>query len=383
MSCWPTKRLCEIAEVKAGFAWKSNAFSEDSKAGPPIIRIQNLGLNENAALVYYKGVIEPGYWIEEDDLLVSLSGSFKVCRWNGPKALLNQRIVVIRPNGQLNRDFAFYQITQRLNEISQAAVGIAVTNASMGTVRDMIFSVPPMAEQERIVKLLDEADEMRKLRAQVDQRTAALIPALFHEMFGDPAVESNRWPVVSLGQACEFIGGASLPAGVPFAGQPDGLLLLKVGDMNAVGNETFIGTSREWTNAEISTYSRAKKGTVIIPKRGCAIATNKKRMLLRDALLDPNLMGIYPDGEKLTASYLYEWFRLFDLTRITTGSAVPQLNKQDLSPLKIAVPPLSIQNEFADKVTEIRELEAAQSSSCQRLDDLFQSLLHRAFNGEL
>ena len=46
--------------------------------------------------------------------------------------------------------------------------------------------VPPLAEQERIVKLLDEADELRKLRAQADRRTADLIPALFHEMFGDP-----------------------------------------------------------------------------------------------------------------------------------------------------------------------------------------------------
>ena len=46
--------------------------------------------------------------------------------------------------------------------------------------------VPPLAEQERIVKLLDEADELRKLRAQADRRTADLIPSLFHEMFGDP-----------------------------------------------------------------------------------------------------------------------------------------------------------------------------------------------------
>ena len=46
--------------------------------------------------------------------------------------------------------------------------------------------VPPLAEQERIVKLLDEADDLRKLRAQADRRATALIPALFYEMFGDP-----------------------------------------------------------------------------------------------------------------------------------------------------------------------------------------------------
>jgi type I restriction enzyme S subunit len=54
--------------------------------------------------------------------------------------------------------------------------------------------VPPLAEQERIVKLLDEADELRKLRAQADDRTAVLIAALFDEMFGNPATNPKGWP---------------------------------------------------------------------------------------------------------------------------------------------------------------------------------------------
>lgn len=53
--------------------------------------------------------------------------------------------------------------------------------------------LPPIAEQERIVKLLDEADELRKLRAQADRRTATLIAAFFHEMFGDPDANPHGW----------------------------------------------------------------------------------------------------------------------------------------------------------------------------------------------
>ena len=108
MTRWPTKRLCDLADVNAGFAWKSACFSENPDAGPPIIRIQNLGSNDNAVFAYYTGEVEPGYWVDEGDLLVSLSGSFKICRWQGPKALLNQRIVVIRPGQQLDRDFLFF-----------------------------------------------------------------------------------------------------------------------------------------------------------------------------------------------------------------------------------------------------------------------------------
>jgi len=51
--------------------------------------------------------------------------------------------------------------------------------------------------------------------------------------------------------------------------------------------------------------------------------------------------------------------------------------------LIVPIPPLPLQKEFARRVTEIRKLEASQTASRQRLDALFQSMLHRAFNGEL
>lgn len=54
-----------------------------------------------------------------------------------------------------------------------------------------------------------------------------------------------------------------------------------------------------------------------------------------------------------------------------------------LAGLVVPVLPLPLQKEFAQRVTEVRELEAVQVANRQRLEALFQSLLHRAFNGEL
>lgn len=379
MSRWPTKQLRDLAETVMGQAPPGSECNFDRR-GIPFVKAGEFG--ESRPLIR-EWTTRPLKFAKSSDVLVCVVGATCGKLNLGADCAIGRSVAAIRPDELLlNQRFlyAFLQgWTLRLRSGSQGSAQGVIT-------RDMLHIIPiptpPLAEQERIANLLDEADELRKLRTQADRRTDDLIPALFHEMFGAPTEESKQWPMVCLGQVCEFIGGASLPTGVPFVGQTDGLLLLKVGDMNESGNETFITTSREWTALDISTSSRAKKGTVIIPKRGGAIATNKKRMLLRAALLDPNLMGIYPDDEKLTADYLYEWFRLFDLTKITSGSAVPQLNKQDLSPLKIAIPPANIQNEFVQRVNEIRDMEAVQSSSRQRFDALFQSMLHRAFNGE-
>ena len=64
-------------------------------------------------------------------------------------------------------------------------------------------------------------------------------------------------------------------------------------------------------------------------------------------------------------------------------TALPILKKSLFAQIRIPVPPLSLQNEFAQRVKELREMESAQAASRRRLEALFQSMLHRAFNGEL
>ena len=67
----------------------------------------------------------------------------------------------------------------------------------------------PCAEQHRIVRLLDAAEELRRLRRQADRRTAELVPAIFHEMFGDPATNPKGWPIRQLGKSVELVSGGT------------------------------------------------------------------------------------------------------------------------------------------------------------------------------
>lgn len=120
-----------------------------------------------------------------------------------------------------------------------------------------------------------------------------------------------------------------------------------------------------------------------MPKRGGAIGTNKKRITTRPTILDPNLMAIAPRDSVVNLSYLYHWFMRFDLASISSGSSVPQLNKQDLAPLKIQVPPLALQHTFATRVQAVESLKATHRAALADLDALFASLQHRAFSGVL
>ena len=83
--------------------------------------------------------------------------------------------------------------------------GAANMSISIDRLATVPVEFPQLLEQERIVQLLDEADELRKLRAQADQRTDALIPSLFHEMFGDTGCRNQRWPETALSDLCSNV----------------------------------------------------------------------------------------------------------------------------------------------------------------------------------
>ena len=234
-----------------------------------------------------------------------------------------------------------------------------------------------LGQQRRIASLLDEADAIRtKRRAQL-AHLDELPQVLFHGMFGgEPGT-------TTLAEVASFFGGSSLPPSIPFDGQAGGSLLTKVSDMNLSGNETRIHRTVGWTSQPTARASTVPAGAVVLPKRGAAIATNKKRITTRQSALDPNLMGVMPNTDKALTDYLFEWFRSFNLSSITSGSSVPQLNKKDLSPLALPLPPLAEQRVFSEKLTAIDAERDRVARALDADDELFAALQHRAFRGEL
>ena len=73
--------------------------------------------------------------------------------------------------------------------------------------------------------------------------------------------------------------------------------------------------------------------------------------------------------------------RLAEMARGAVGQA--NINAKELRSIRLPVPPLRLQEEFAKHISEVRELEIQQTTARQQLDDLFKSMLHRAFSGEL
>ncbi|WP_327023425.1 restriction endonuclease subunit S [Micromonospora sp. NBC_01739] len=177
----------------------------------------------------------------------------------------------------------------------------------------------------------------------------------------------------------EFFAGSSLPEGEPYGGQDGGYFLLKVSDMNLPGNEVTITHAKEWSTSPGARSATCPAGSIVIPKRGGAIATNKKRLITRPSVLDPNLMAAWPHPDVVDLRFLHQWFLTFDLASIASGSSIPQLNKRDLSPLPFPLPPIEEQHRIAEVLDRADELRAKRREALAQLDDLALGIFLETF----
>ncbi len=245
------------------------------------------------------------------------------------------------------------------------------------------------AEQRRIVARIEalfaELGECRRLHGEIVADTGRLMDAVLREKFGDISGDISQ-----LGDECDILGGGTLPEAeedVPFE---EAILLLKVAELNRPENTPAITTAQRVisrSTASIRGYRIISPDSIILPKRGGAIATNKKRLLTRPAILDPNLMGITPKSQRLLSEFLLSWFETFDLKTISSGSTVPQLNRRDLLPILLPIPSEYTQQQVVASANQIRqEIDDMQVINIQNstfLTGMEQAILSRAFRGEI
>ena len=238
------------------------------------------------------------------------------------------------------------------------------------------ISLPPLDVQRRIAESLDKVSELITLRKTQLEKLDELVKARFVELFGDQESNPFGWEQCSIGECCTLKSGTSLPAEVENEG--GSIPYVKVGDMNYPGNERYITTSSRYVSEETAGKGLFEVGSVLFPKRGGAIGTNKKRMTKLPVCADLNVMGVSSNG-KLLPEYLFAYFDLIDLGALADGSSVPQINNKNIAPLVICLPPMELQKHFAAFVEQTDKSKVIIQQSLDTLETLKKSLMQEYF----
>lgn len=206
------------------------------------------------------------------------------------------------------------------------------------------FELPDMDKQRELATLLWAMDETKKSYQKLIAATDELVKSQFMEQFGDPKSNPLSWPTATIGEICDIKSGTTLPAAKENEGGE--IAYIKVADMNMPGNEKYITTSTKFVSAATAGNGVFPIGTVVFPKNGAAVATNKKRITHVPTCVDLNTMGVTP-RIKIDEQYLYLWFQLLDLDSISLVSAIPQISAKTMGAQVIMLPPLDLQKQFA------------------------------------
>ena len=153
---------------------------------------------------------------------------------------------------------------------------------------------------------------------------------------------------------------------------------VRVSDMNIPENKLYIETSKTFVDRKNCINSIFPTGSIIFPKRGGAILTNKRRIVKKEICCDLNIMGAIP-GEKVNSLFLYYYLLSKDFGILYNGSAVPQINNGDIEPLLFPLPPLSEQHSIVSyldaKCEKIDEWVTKKQKEVEHLQELKQRVI--------
>jgi type I restriction enzyme, S subunit len=345
---------------------------------------------------------KPEQFLQINDILISTANSKVLV---GKSCLVYQLpfectfgafVTVFRPNEAIEpyflaqwlrtpavKDF-FYKMSSETTNISNLRVGELLA-------LEIPFPLP--LEQRRITEILRWADDLRRLRRQANGQAKELLPALFNEMFGDPATNPKGWSVVELDEVFAK-DRASVQTG------PFGSALKKneyvesgipVWGINNIHENEFVEEGSLFiTEAKyqgLREYS-VESGDVLISRAGTVGRMCVARPHQRPSIIGTNLVRVALDHSMMTPEYLTTIFTFFpnslgSLRASSDDTAYSFVNPKVLRSLKMPLPPLALQEEFVQCLKQIRETRAQQVKSEFQFNTLFQSLLAQAFSGEL
>lgn len=385
---WETKSLKEVSGFQGGSQPPKSQFINEPREGyVRLLQIRDFKRDDKAV---YIPIAKNNRSCTDDDIMIGRYGASVGQIHRGKSGSYNVALIKTIPNNELiDQDYFYHYLTSDL--FQKPLMSVADRSAQAGFSKDDIANfqvpLPPLPEQKHIVAILDEAFAGIDTAIANTEKNLANARELFESYLNAIFTkQGDGWHEASIEEVCILKSGTTVKKELEMSSGD--VAYIKVADMSLTGNEEEIrGSSRFLSGSNINEKSIFPIGTTIFPKRGGAIATNKKRLTAIPVCADLNIMGVIPT-ELLLPKFLYFYFLNIDMAKLSSGTSIPQINNYDIAPLRIAYPEsLEVQGKLIQSLEDLylqtSNLKNIYQQKLDSLNELKQSLLQKAFSGEL
>lgn len=267
------------------------------------------------------------------------------------------------------------------DSLCSGATQKAIKNESIKRIE---IPVPPFDIQKKIVSILEKTENLKEKRKKASEETDKIIQSIFYEMFGNPTKNEKNWSIKKLDEVCDYLSDGShftpkfVENGVPFItvrNLDNGKL--DFNNCSFISKEDFLRLKKNCNPI---------KGDVLFSKDGtvgkvAVINFNKEYIILS------SLAIIRSNKSEINPTYLGELLKNKSILKqaldLKSGSAIRRIIVRDIKKIKIFVPPIKLQNKFAEYIEKIEQIQIHQQKSEQEINILFDALMQKTFNGEL
>jgi type I restriction enzyme S subunit len=373
---WVQTPIGDVAQVLSGFAFKSELFNKTE--GIPLIRIRDLPKGDSTEALY-SGSYEDRYVVKKGDFLIGMDGEFHCYEWNGPDALLNQRVCRIQ-DFKLSiviPRYIYFAVNQYLDKIEQETGYTTVKHISAKQVLGITIPLPPLPEQKRIVDLISSVDSYIEALQQQLESTKKSRNAVLHELL---TMGGDDWVETKLGEVAEWWSGGTPKAREPKYYENGTIPWAVIADMNKGVIES--------TNSCITEEAFALIGGRLAPVGSVLISmyASVGKSAIANVPLATNqaIAWSIPNQEKILPFFLYLVSQQLEkkISDLARGATQRNINRQMLREFTFQLPPLTEQRKIVEIISIIDELKDKTEITVFEAKNLRSGLLSDLLSGK-
>ena len=333
--------------------------------------------------------------VDLGDILYSMIGSignYAIVTEVPSFAIKNVALFKFKDERLYNRYFYFLLNSPFVeNQIKSQQKGGTQKFVTLKILRNLKIPLPPLDIQKKIGAILDEADKLRQLDKKLIEKYNALTQSLFLDMFGDTWTNPKGWDI-KLVEELASNEKHSIKAG-PFGSSLKKEFYVEKG-YKVYGQEQVIKDDLSFGDYYIDEAKyqslkncRVKAGDVLISLVGTYGKISVVPEEYEEGIINPRLMKISPNQDLIRPDFLKMLLRssgvLLQTKNKSRGGTMDIVNVGIMRKIKVPLPPLELQNQFAVRVQTIEAQKELAQQELDKANDLFNSLLQKAFKGEL